>query len=258
MLKRFLWLVLSIIGGWIVWLWLRRRRNDAASVPAQLASSQAAAPQTSLFEPMIPVSPTAPDEIVVLDESGIATEVELAADATTADTIADMGVTAEDESQQSEPLASAANDDEQAVARLFEDHEPPAQVNAREAGAAIENERPPEADDRDIPISAEGPGGVVTAAPDTQIDSSSDASTTSTYTPVEFTPIDQAAGTVENTTTGELHGITAYCFRCKAKRVIDHAHEEITESGRRGARGTCPVCGTSIFTFLSDDASNGE
>lgn len=203
MLKRFLWFVLPVLGGGIVWLWLWRRRNDIASIPAQFASSQAA-PQTSLFAPMSPASPIMKD-MVVLDESGIATGMGVAADTNTID-------------------------------------------------ATGKNERPPETADREIPISAEGPGGVITAPPDTHIDITSDASTTSEYAPSEFTPLDQAAGAVADTTTDELHGISAYCFRCKTKRVIDGAHEEITESGRRGARGTCPVCGTSLFTFLPDDS----
>ncbi|MDA2963461.1 MAG: DUF5679 domain-containing protein [Actinomycetota bacterium] len=42
---------------------------------------------------------------------------------------------------------------------------------------------------------------------------------------------------------------TAYCVKCKEK------HEFVGEiivkdSGRRTAKGKCPVCGTSISTFL--------
>jgi hypothetical protein len=48
--------------------------------------------------------------------------------------------------------------------------------------------------------------------------------------------------------------VTGYCVRCKTKRPIQHAHEETTESGRRAARGTCPVCGSNMFTFLKDNA----
>jgi hypothetical protein len=49
--------------------------------------------------------------------------------------------------------------------------------------------------------------------------------------------------------------VAGYCVRCKTKRTIKDAHEEITESGRRAARGTCPVCGANMFTFL---ATNDE
>jgi len=50
--------------------------------------------------------------------------------------------------------------------------------------------------------------------------------------------------------------ISGYCMRCKTKRLIQNAHRETTESGRPAARGTCPVCGANMFTFLSttDDA----
>jgi hypothetical protein len=47
--------------------------------------------------------------------------------------------------------------------------------------------------------------------------------------------------------------IVGYCMRCKTKRPIKDAHEETTESGRPAARGTCPICGANMFTFLKDD-----
>ncbi|HEX9371614.1 MAG TPA: DUF5679 domain-containing protein [Roseiflexaceae bacterium] len=49
------------------------------------------------------------------------------------------------------------------------------------------------------------------------------------------------------------HEVLGYCVRCKTKRPIAGAHAEITESGRRAARGTCPVCGANMFTFLAGD-----
>jgi hypothetical protein len=51
-------------------------------------------------------------------------------------------------------------------------------------------------------------------------------------------------------TAGDLSEVRGYCPRCKAKRLISRAHEETTESGRRAARGACPVCGGNMFTFL--------
>ncbi len=52
--------------------------------------------------------------------------------------------------------------------------------------------------------------------------------------------------------TVEPEGLTieAYCVRCKERRTIEGAREEITASHRRGARGVCPVCGGNVFTFL--------
>jgi hypothetical protein len=47
--------------------------------------------------------------------------------------------------------------------------------------------------------------------------------------------------------------ISGYCMRCKTKRPIQNAHRETTESGRPAARGTCPVCGANMFTFLATD-----
>lgn len=52
----------------------------------------------------------------------------------------------------------------------------------------------------------------------------------------------------------ETSGVIGYCVKCRTKRTMDDPHEETTESGRRAARGTCPVCSTTMFTFLSDEA----
>ena len=45
--------------------------------------------------------------------------------------------------------------------------------------------------------------------------------------------------------------VLGYCVRCRAKRPMQHPHEEFSESGRRAARGTCPECGATMFTFLA-------
>ncbi len=51
----------------------------------------------------------------------------------------------------------------------------------------------------------------------------------------------------------DLEGPVGYCMRCKAKRTIHDPHDETTETGRRMARGTCPVCGGTIVTFLKEE-----
>jgi len=48
--------------------------------------------------------------------------------------------------------------------------------------------------------------------------------------------------------------ITGYCVRCKAKRDMIDPQIETTENGRRAARGTCPVCEGTMFTFLKERA----
>ena len=63
---------------------------------------------------------------------------------------------------------------------------------------------------------------------------------------------DSLAGSVEEAQPIEAE-VIGYCVRCKTKRPIHGAHEETTETGRRAARGTCPVCGANMFTFLKDD-----
>jgi hypothetical protein len=37
----------------------------------------------------------------------------------------------------------------------------------------------------------------------------------------------------------------AYCVKCKAKREFT-GEVKVSDSGRRMAKGTCPVCGTTV------------
>jgi hypothetical protein len=40
-----------------------------------------------------------------------------------------------------------------------------------------------------------------------------------------------------------------YCVKCKEKRDFD-GDVKVSESGRRMAQGTCPVCGTKMNRIL--------
>jgi len=42
----------------------------------------------------------------------------------------------------------------------------------------------------------------------------------------------------------------AYCVKCRAKRQIKNGKIEVLKSGRRMAKGVCPVCGTKVNRFL--------
>ena len=45
----------------------------------------------------------------------------------------------------------------------------------------------------------------------------------------------------------------AYCVKCKAKREFEG--EEVTlKNGRKAAKGTCPVCGTTVMRILGKAA----
>jgi hypothetical protein len=63
----------------------------------------------------------------------------------------------------------------------------------------------------------------------------------------------EAAAPVEDSEAGATaqDEISGYCMRCKTKRPIQNPRHETTESGRPAARGTCPVCGANMFTFLA-------
>ncbi|MFM8321680.1 MAG: DUF5679 domain-containing protein [Chloroflexota bacterium] len=48
-----------------------------------------------------------------------------------------------------------------------------------------------------------------------------------------------------------------YCVKCREKRKISNGAVEETASGRKMAKGKCPVCGTTVTRFLSDKEAGG-
>ena len=42
----------------------------------------------------------------------------------------------------------------------------------------------------------------------------------------------------------------AYCVKCKSKKLIQNAVEEVMKNGRRAIKGTCPDCGVVMFKIL--------
>jgi len=41
-----------------------------------------------------------------------------------------------------------------------------------------------------------------------------------------------------------------YCVRCKAKKEIADAAEEVMKNGRKAIKGKCPTCGAVMFKIL--------
>jgi hypothetical protein len=39
----------------------------------------------------------------------------------------------------------------------------------------------------------------------------------------------------------------AYCVKCKAKREVKNPEPITMKNGKPALKGTCPVCGTSVF-----------
>jgi hypothetical protein len=39
----------------------------------------------------------------------------------------------------------------------------------------------------------------------------------------------------------------AYCFKCKAKREMKNPQQVKLKNGRLASKGTCTVCGTTLF-----------
>ena len=46
-----------------------------------------------------------------------------------------------------------------------------------------------------------------------------------------------------------------YCVKCKAKREIVSAVEEVMKNGRKAIKGKCPICGTVMFKILGGKAT---
>lgn len=48
-----------------------------------------------------------------------------------------------------------------------------------------------------------------------------------------------------------------YCVKCKAKKEITDAVEEVMKNGRKAIKGRCPTCGTVMFKILGGKAAQG-
>jgi uncharacterized Zn finger protein (UPF0148 family) len=46
-----------------------------------------------------------------------------------------------------------------------------------------------------------------------------------------------------------------YCVKCKSKKEIADAMEEVMKNGRRAIKGRCPTCGTVMFKILGGKGS---
>lgn len=45
-----------------------------------------------------------------------------------------------------------------------------------------------------------------------------------------------------------------YCVKCKAKKEIANAVEELMKNGRKAIKGKCPTCGVGMFKILGGKA----
>ncbi len=47
-----------------------------------------------------------------------------------------------------------------------------------------------------------------------------------------------------------MAGVMGFCVKCKKKVEIKNAKEVTLKNGRKAMSGTCPDCGTKVFSFL--------
>ena len=45
-----------------------------------------------------------------------------------------------------------------------------------------------------------------------------------------------------------------YCVKCKAKKEIADAFEEVMKNGRKAIKGKCPTCGAVMFKIIGGKA----
>jgi uncharacterized Zn finger protein (UPF0148 family) len=46
-----------------------------------------------------------------------------------------------------------------------------------------------------------------------------------------------------------------YCVKCKSKKEIADAVEEVMKNGRKAIKGKCPTCGVVMFKILGGKAT---
>lgn len=61
--------------------------------------------------------------------------------------------------------------------------------------------------------------------------------------PIASDPIEDAALPIVST--------EAYCVKCRTKRGMQNGKKIVTKNGRSAMEGTCPVCGTRLFRFVT-------
>ena len=49
-----------------------------------------------------------------------------------------------------------------------------------------------------------------------------------------------------------------YCVKCKAKKEIADAVEELMKNGRKAIKGKCPTCGVVMFKMLGGKPSSNS
>lgn len=52
----------------------------------------------------------------------------------------------------------------------------------------------------------------------------------------------------------ELFMAEGYCVKCKAKKEIANAFEEVMKNGRKAIKGKCPTCGAVMFKIIGGKA----
>lgn len=260
MLKRIFLLALAVAAGWIAWRWLRQRAEDFSGVTPEFSSIEPPAPTMPAQPGPTPWSAppewaatppiVAPPAELVTNAAGPGEQVE-PPDAGVAGEPAGTGAEADEE-----PGAASARPIERAPEEAAEETGVSSASIVAPVVAEETAEEPGVAEEAVEEMGAPAAGTVETA-PGEVVEEPSASIVAPALAPGDHAD-DQtvAVGSLAEQAPAEgidSDEIVGYCVRCKTKRQIAGAHEETTESGRRAARGTCPVCGANMFTFLATE-----
>jgi hypothetical protein len=226
MLKRALWLLSFVLLGWAVWRWWQDRTGDVFEATPHLAASVPPPDYTNPSAPASPAPPAPPppeppaqaiSPAAAGPETAPATPApEPDDDLTNPPTEALVALEAPERPVKELAVGAPAQDDGQSAEELAVGA--PAQDDGQSAEEAAAPAAPAE--------TAEG----------------------------SQTPEEAAETEPDESEDGSDGVITGYCVRCKTKRDMIDPQIETTENGRRAARGTCPVCEGTMFTFLKERA----
>lgn len=224
MVKRSFWLLLAALGAWLAWQWMQQRRDEMLDRSPQFAPPR----------PYVPPAPSIPADDDQVAAVTVPPPVPAAPPAPPAPAPApSVAFAPADDDQIGAPPAPPSDAALDALFAPEEKPAAPAEAHADDLADAVA-------------VALEEAGDAAAKAPATV--AAAPASEAPASAPDTHGAAAESGAPIEEEVLG-------YCVRCRAKRPMQHPHEEFSESGRRAARGTCPVCGATMFTFL---AANDE
>lgn len=249
MIKRIVWITLAGAIGWLISrVVLRQIQNAEMAPPSQpyaVAGSPAAREISALpaySAPPAPATPPQPQETAFVDEPVNLETAQMMSDP-------DDNTPDDDDTPQETPADPIPLDGPEKPDPIDEPGTP------QPVGEPDKPEpQPLDGPDTPDPIKMASDQGMATATATRMYDTPEAKQAARMYDAPPHPKARVYNAPINGSDDVGTSGVIGYCVKCRTKRTMDDPHEETTESGRRAARGTCPVCSTTMFTFLSDEA----